>query len=100
MKYYISSITLLMLIGTLGGCGGGSSGSNSDTAVTDTSSNNNTLVNIANIDANRAADNLNNADQLKNDIDTLFGTANAEPIAIGDNENLSSVINRVQNTAN
>jgi hypothetical protein len=93
MKYFISSITLLTLMGILSGCGGGGGGS-------DTTTPNNTLSNISNIDANGIADDLNDSIQLSNDIGALFGTANAEPIAIGDNETLSNVINRVQNTSN
>lgn len=92
MKYFISSITLLILMGTLGGCGGGGS-SSSETA-------NNALANIANVNANGIADDLNDSTQLSNDISALFGNANSEPIAIGDNETLSNVIDRVQNTSN
>jgi len=94
MKYFISSMTLLTLVGILGGCGGGGGG-NSGTTIP-----NNTLANIANVDANGSADDLNDSAQLSTDIGTLFGNANAEPIAIGDNETLSNVINRVQNANN
>jgi len=96
MKYFISSITLLILMGTLGGCGGGGS-SGSDTTSNNTT---NTLVNIANINANGIADDLNDNTQLSHDISALFGNANAEPIAMGDDETLSKVIDRVQNASN
>ena len=92
MKYFISSITLLTLMGILSGCGGGG-GSDNTTP-------NNTLTNIANINANGSPDDLNDSTQLRNDISALFGNANAEPVAIGDNETLSTVIDRVQNASN
>lgn len=98
MQYFISGITLLILMGTLGGCGGSSGGGSSDNNSAEPASN--ALVNITNISANGAADNLNDSTQLLNDINAIFGHANAEPIAIGDNETLSTVINRVQNTSN
>lgn len=79
-------------MGTLGACGGGG-GNSSEPA-------NNALANIANVNANGIADDLNDSTQLSNDISALFGNANAEPIAIGDNETLSTVIDRVQNTSN
>ncbi len=109
MKYLISIFSFALLGITLSGCGGGGGGNNdnntsntdTDVVVTDTdvvvTEPSNTLVDIANQSANSAATEPDNGSQLSNDINTLFGNANAEPIDITDDENLSAVINRVQN---
>ena len=109
MKYLISIFSFALLGITLSGCGGGGgdSGSNNDNdttnntgtdvVVTEPEQTRNSLVDIANQSVNSAAIEPDNGSQLSNDINALFGSANAEPIDIADDENLSAVINRVQN---
>ena len=108
MKYLISIFSFALLGIILSGCGGGGgdSGSNNDNDTTNTGTDvvvtepeqtRNSLVDIANQSANSAEIEPDNGSQLSNDINALFGSANAEPIDITDDENLSAVINRVQN---
>lgn len=108
----MKQILFIALVGlsslTLQGCGGGGSSNNNgnsggdnnnggdeNTVVTPPVTSNNQLRTLANIEAYNDAQVLEDVSQLNNDIAVLFGNNNDEPIDIADNEDLSTVINRL-----
>ncbi len=58
--------------------------------------NGNQLTGLAANTANAEADELLMPNALQQDVNSLFGAANAEPVAVNANDTLSTVINRTQ----
>ena len=97
MKYFLFVMTFVFISLGLTACGGGDDdNNNTDNNTPTTTPTSNTLSAIANNSATNEAIVISDVAPLTSNITALFGTANAEPVAIADNTTLNNVINSVQ----